>query len=244
MQDSNLLPFLRQRNALPIELIALQECSQNSAFRATIQPMKIVNLEDVGVEKAAKLAAKTLSKAGIVLYPTDTIYGLAVDALNTRALEKLRDLKGREKKKPISVIVPDVASIESYAILSEQAKHLASRYLPGPLTLVLPGIDKLPEELMLHGTLGIRVPNHPFTAALSKAFKRPYTATSANRSGLITGSTVREILEQFGSHIPHIDLVIDAGPLSGGIPSTVVSFTGERLNVLREGAISKEELQN
>lgn len=204
--------------------------------------MEIARLNETSTEEAAKKAAKVLTKGGLVLFPTDTIYGLAADATNPKALALLRELKGREKKKPISVIVPDIASIERYAITNDASRLLAERFLPGALTLVLSAKNTIPEELLLNGAIGIRIPDDPFCLALACAFGKPYTATSANKSGRETPATVREVLMQFGHQVNDITLAIDDGDRNGRKPSTVVTTVDGVPYVLREGAISKESL--
>ncbi|MEK7602104.1 MAG: L-threonylcarbamoyladenylate synthase [Patescibacteria group bacterium] len=204
--------------------------------------MKILQLHEVGVEAAAKEAALVLRKGGIVLYPTDTLYGLAVDAGNIPALTRLRELKGREKKKPISIVVKSHTVLEEYAELTEEAHTLAQRFLPGPLTLVVPARPAVAAELLLNGAVGLRIPNHPFTTAFSRIFGKPYTATSANRSGLISATSVAEAIEQFGPRVQEIDLVIDAGICENNTPSTVLIYQDGILRVLREGKMSREEL--
>ncbi|MDP3402902.1 MAG: L-threonylcarbamoyladenylate synthase, partial [bacterium] len=168
--------------------------------------------------------------------------GLAADATNPKALALLRELKGREKKKPISVIVPDIASIERYAITNDASRLLAERFLPGALTLVLSAKNTIPEELLLNGAIGIRIPDDPFCLALACAFGKLYTATSANKSGRETPATVREVLMQFGHQVNDIALAIDDGDRNGRKPSTVVTTVDGVPYVLREGAISKESL--
>jgi len=217
-------------------------CSHDTVFGDTIQPMEILRLSEVGIEHAAQKAAQVLKKGGLVLFPTDTIYGLAADATNPKALAKLRELKGREKKKPISVIVPDVASIETYAVLNDVSRSLAERFLPGALTLVMHATKNIPEELQLNGAIGIRIPNDPFCIALARIFGKPYTATSANKSGRETPVSVREVLTQFGHEVNTIALAIDDGDRNSKKPSTVVTTVDGVPYVLREGVLSREEL--
>lgn len=204
--------------------------------------MEIVRLNQGNFVGAVRLAADILTRGGVVLYPTDTLYGIAVDATNRSALEKLRDLKGRERKKPISIVVGDMAGIEAHAEVDSVARHFAKQYLPGALTLVLPGKPHLPEELMLNGTVGIRVPDDPFALALARAFGNPYTTTSANRSGLPTVAHPDGIVRQFGSLVPYIDLVIDAGERARAPGSTVMAFRNGEAVILREGVIPREKL--
>ncbi|MFZ1987962.1 MAG: L-threonylcarbamoyladenylate synthase [Minisyncoccia bacterium] len=204
--------------------------------------MQIIKLEEVGVEAAALRAAAVLAGGGIIVYPTDTLYGLGVNALDTKALEKLRTLKVRDKKKPVSILMPSIEAIEWHAELPPHAKDIAHRFFPGALTLVLPALPHLPQELTFNDTIGVRVPADIFSRALAEVFAHPVTATSANLSGMTTPTTIPEMLVHFGARIRDIDLLIDAGPRDAGVPSTVVTFVNGEPRILREGAISKAEL--
>lgn len=204
--------------------------------------MELIRLDGNNLQKAAKKAADVLKKGGIILYPTDTVYGLGVAAHNLMAIERLRSLKGRERKRPISVIVPDAASIEKYATLTPLAEKFALEHLPGPLTLVVPANATMPGALTLNGAIGMRVPNEPFCLALAKEFGKPYTTTSANMAGLATPNNVEDILQHFRMNIHEIDLVIDGGARLNPNPSTVVSCVGDTPYVLREGMLSRAQL--
>lgn len=204
--------------------------------------MEILRLSETSIEEAAKKAAKVLAKGGLVLFPTDTLYGIAADATNPKALTLLRTLKGREKKKPISIIVPNIASIETYAVFNDATRSLAERFLPGALTLVMQATNRIPEELLLNNAIGIRIPNDPFCLALARAFGKPYTATSANKSGRETPPSVRDVLSQFGHEVNDIALAIDDGDRNGKKPSTVVTTVDGVPYVLREGAIPSREI--
>lgn len=205
--------------------------------------MKIFEIKDAGVAKAAEEAAGVLRAGGIVLYPTDTVYGLAVDALNKEAVLKLQKLKGRDASKAISIVVRDREMAERYVRVSDKAVQLFDKFLPGPLTLVLPTINNELSSLSNNGTIGVRIPKNKFTQELSKVFENPYTTTSANLSGKPTLSTVEEIIKQLGEFSELIDVVIDDGVLGGNKPSTVVKISGENIEILREGALSKEDLE-
>ncbi|TAJ15996.1 threonylcarbamoyl-AMP synthase [Patescibacteria group bacterium] len=182
-----------------------------------------------------------LSEGGILLYPTDTIYGLGVDASNVEALKKLRALKGREEGKPISIVVADMAMAEEYAVVTPLARKIAEAFLPGKVTLILEAKPNVSEELTAgSGTVGIRIPNHLVCLNLARELGRPYTATSANVSDQETKKTPQEILEQFGEKAIHIARVIDTGELPESLPSTVVDARGLSPIVVREGAVDKE----
>lgn len=204
--------------------------------------MEIVRLKDKGVDYAVKKALAVLKKGGIIIYPTDTLYGLGVDARNGEALTRLKELKGREGKKPISVIVSDIKHMEACGVLTVEAKRLAATFLPGPLTLVVQAHPSMPTEIQLNGAIGLRIPKHEFCEKLARAYNGPITTTSANISGLPTKRTVEDIIWHFGKNISHVDLVIDAGELPESPPSTVVRCTDETPYVLREGAIPKAAL--
>lgn len=205
--------------------------------------MEIMRLSEVGTETAAEKAATVLRAGGIVLYPTDTLYGLGADALSDEAVTKVQKIKGRDEGKPIHAIVADLAMAKRYAVLNENALALA--FWPGPLTLIL---EKKPDVRTGIGrgldTFGVRVPNHPFCLALARGFGKPYTGTSANKSGEESKRTVGEIVAQLGNTADSIDLVIDAGELPPSLPSTIVDVhTGTR-HILRTGAIKEAEIRN
>lgn len=186
---------------------------------------------------------EVLKEGKILLYPTDTLYGLGVDATNAEAIAKLRKLKGREEGKPISIIVADMTMADEYAEVTPLAKKLAEAFLPGKLTLVLAVKDTLPSELTVGtGTVGIRIPNHVFCLNLARELGRPFTATSANVSDKEPQSSVSEILVQFGERATMIDRIVDSGELLESLPSTVVDARGEKPVILREGAIPEKEI--
>lgn len=186
---------------------------------------------------------QVLNQGGILLYPTDTLYGLGVDALNVEALKKLRALKGREEGKPISVVVSDMAMAEEYAVVTPLAKKLAEAFLPGKLTLVLEVKSVLPVELTAGtGTIGIRIPKNILCLGMARDLGRPFTATSANVSGEESLHSVPEILHQFGDRAKMIARSIDVGMLGVSLPSTILDVRGDTLRIIREGAISEEEI--
>jgi len=204
--------------------------------------MEIVRLTPDNLEEAAKKASEVLAAGGIVVYPTDTVYGLAVDALDMEALNRLKRLKGRDTKRPISIVVPDLKTMEECGTLNEAARAFASTHLPGPLTLVLPAHPYVPSELTLNGGVGVRIPNDPFCLTLARAYGRPFTTTSANQTHMTTPKTVTELVWHFGPRVSEIALIIDDGERAGGSGSTVVSCLEETPRILRQGVLSREEL--
>lgn len=205
--------------------------------------MQIIRLTGENLMEAAEMAARALSEGGIIIYPTDTLYGIGVNALDAEALNRLKRLKVREQKKPMSILVPSIEHIDRYGELSDAARLLAERHLPGALTLILPATTHAPREVQLNDAIGIRVPGDTFSRALAGLFKGPITATSANRAGISTPSDIAGILDHFGKDIEHLSIIIDGGPCGGGVSSTVVSFVhGDTPRILREGAIARKDL--
>ena len=175
----------------------------------------------------------------IVLYPTDTIYGLGVDATSPEMVQRLKELKGRGDEKHISIAVSDVEMLCEYAEVTPLAEKLIEKFLPGKLTLILNTRDLGFRHLANDGTIGVRIPAHAQTLELIQEFGKPITATSANVAGMPTEKNPQKILEQFGDRSAEITQVIDEGELPPSEPSTVVDARGEEVVVIREGAVSK-----
>jgi len=191
---------------------------------------------DAGIQAAVHV----LRAGGVVLYPTDTTYAMAANALDGNAVDRVFQIKGRDYSKPIHVIVRNIEQAAQLVQVNETARQLAAQFLPGALTLVLPLLPKsgIPPLLVAGaGTLGIRIPDHPVCAALSWALDFPITTTSANRSGMPNTYTIESVKQQFGDEMTGIDLILDAGQLDRGGVSTVVAIEGESVTLIREGAI-------
>jgi len=179
-------------------------------------------------------AARVLKSGGVVIYPTDTAYGVGVDATNINCIEKLYQIKGRNILKPTHVIVRDWKMIEKVAHINKLAKILYEKFMPGPITLILFKKNVFPNKLTANlTTIGVRIPNCKVTQQLSLAVAFPYTTPSEKKEG-------DQILQSLDSG--HIDLVLDAGILPFAKPSTMVDLTQDRINILRDGPISKEEI--
>ncbi len=183
-----------------------------------------------------QLAYETLDTGGIVLHPTSTSYGLAVDALNEDAVERLNNICNRHDK-PYIVLVKDIEDAKKYAHVNKTAKKLMEKYWPGPLTIVLNKKDSI-LDIVTAGqeTIALRQDSHEVTKAISNAYARPYTSTSANPSGGKTPYSIEEALEQFDEG--DIDLVIDVGELPPTTPSTIVDCSSTKPKILRTGAIA------
>lgn len=186
--------------------------------------------------QAAQKAAAVLRAGGVILYPTDTIYGLGADALSDEAVKKIYAIKGRDEGKPIHALVDSIETAERYADMGAYKEKVESLVLQ-PISWVCkkqPGINTGIAQTI--DTFGFRVPNNKFCLELARAFGGPITATSANKAGEPTLNTIEEILSQLGPGAEMIDLVIDAGALPPSLPSTVIAISGAEPTVLRQGA--------
>jgi L-threonylcarbamoyladenylate synthase len=185
-------------------------------------------------------AVRELTAGGVVVYPTDTVYGLGADATNPAAVERVRQLKGRDAKKPILALVADLAMLEAYAKVTPLARALAGRFLPGPLTLVLEARDdRLAAIQAADGSLGFRIPDHPTCTQLIQCFGKPITSTSVNRSGEPQARQVADMVQSLQLGVATVDCLLDAGELPVSAPSTVVDARGSEIQLLREGVITK-----
>jgi len=196
----------------------------------------VVNISDVGAAQAIARAAEALRDGRLVIVPTDTVYGIAADARSPAAVEHLFEAKGRRKDKPIPLLAASLGDVEEYgATMDAVEKRLAERFWPGPLTLVL-NVDRNGR----FSTEGFRVPADDATLELIRAAGGTLRVTSANSSGdppALTADAAERALGAF------VDLVLDAGPAPGGVPSTVVQVTAEGITILREGALDREQLE-
>jgi len=184
-------------------------------------------------------ARDVLNNGGLVVFPTDTVYGLAVLPYWKEYVERLYIVKRRDASRAIAVLISDVSDLDKVAISpGEVAIRLAGKFWPGPLTIVLPRHPDLPDALSVNPTIGVRVPDHPVAIKLLQA-TGPLAVTSANLSGSDNTNSAAEVLSQLDGRV---HLIIDGGPTPGGIPSTVVDCTVPKIQILRQGPISEEEL--
>ena len=186
-------------------------------------------------------AAVAALRAGeLVVFPTETLYGVGCDALNPHALESLRAVKQRGADKGVGVIVADAAMLHLLSDdVSARALLLGEVFWPGPLTILLPARADLPAPLVLDGTIGVRVSGHPIARQLARELGRPLAAPSANPAGLEPARDGAAARAYFG---PAVACYIDDGPIAGA-PSTLVD-PGPPLRIVREGAIARSALED
>jgi len=195
--------------------------------------MKILQITD---PKALDEASYILKNGGLVMHPTETCYGLAVDIFNEKALEKLYKVKGRDAEKPVSILVDSLGMAMEYGIFSEKALELAHEYWPGALSIVVPRKKELPDFLNKgEEFVSIRFSSESFITDVVKTFGGPITTTSANLAGM---PPLYEVdLDQLGKEVDQIDLVVEGGVLSQNKPSTLVRVEGDHVEVLRQGDV-------
>jgi len=193
----------------------------------------IIKLEDEFIdEKKLRETVDVLTKGGLVIVPTETVYGIVVNSLNKEAVKRLYEIKKRPLSKPFTIIIDSKERIEEFSKnIPRSAYKLIDKFWPGPLTIVLSNEKE---------TVGLRMPDHPFLLKLISEVDFPLYCPSANISGKNPPSTLDEALKDLDGYV---DLAIDGGPTSIGKESTVVDLTKEDFSVLREGAIPKEKIK-
>ena len=187
-------------------------------------------------------AAAILRAGGLVAVPTETVYGLAADATQERAVQANYDAKGRPETKPLNALVDGMPMVETVCRdIPGDAYRLAEAFWPGPLTMILWGNGALPSIVSAGGeTQGVRCPDHPDTLAVIQALGRPLACPSANLSGQPSPKSAEEVLAQLGGRI---DAVLDGGPCTVGVESTILDLTVTPYRILRRGGLSREAIE-
>ncbi len=193
--------------------------------------------------QAIKTAANAIRRGELVVFPTETVYGLAADALDECAVQKVFEAKGRDTKNPLPVQLPDVSELHRVASeIPDCALALAQTFWPGPLTLVLFKNENI-SNLVTAGKdkIGVRIPDHPVALALLRDLEGPIVATSANVSRKKPAVTAEQAVESLRHYVA---VVLDAGMCQLGVPSTVLDITVKPPQILRLGAVSREAIED
>lgn len=180
-------------------------------------------------------AIDIMAEGGVILYPTDTVYGLGANIFNNDAVRKIYEIKDRDESKPLSVLVSDMEGVELIAHLNRNSREVLNEWLPGPFTFILSKRSLVSPYVSASSKVGVRIPDYPIARYLASIF--PITTTSANKTGRDTLSNPNDILKQIGSDI---DLVIDVGELNSEAASTVIDLTDSKPSLVRRGIISKD----
>jgi L-threonylcarbamoyladenylate synthase len=187
-------------------------------------------------------AALAMKKSGLVIYPTDTVYGLGCDPFNVKAVEKVFKVKGERKSKPLPILASEMKAVERIAHMKKDAKKIAKKYWPGPLTLVVPKKPALPSIVTCNlESVGVRIPNHKVALQLITLCGGLIVGTSANKTGEKPPKTAQEAASQLGERV---DIVLDGGQAPLSQESSIVNLTSKTPKMIREGPIKLTHIMN
>jgi len=190
-------------------------------------------------EKNIAVASEIVRNGGLVVYPTETVYGLGCDPFNIQAVKRVFQVKG-DRKKPLPILASSIEYVEKIAYLSENAKCVATKFWPGPLTIVLHKKSSLPSIVTCNqDSVGVRIPRHDVAIRLIQLSNGLLVGTSANKTGKKPPKTAEAATEEIGKEV---DVILDGGPTIFGKSSTLVDFTSAQPKILREGLISLREI--
>lgn len=195
--------------------------------------MQVIDVTSGNFAKAVSTAVRALQR-GVLVCPTDTVYGLVADATNKKAVQKIFQIKGRKQNKPIPIFVKDLSMAKQLGHIDKDQEQFLKKVWPGKVTALLTSRHTLPKEVEVTDIIGLRIPDHPFIAAILEKLNRPLTGTSANIAGYPACSSSADVTKQFQRRKYQPDLLIDAGSLPKAKPSTVIDITGEERKTIRE----------
>jgi len=194
----------------------------------------------IAIDKIDEIV-EVLRRDGVIVYPTETFYGLGANGFSAKAIQKVYRLKKREAYKPLSVVISDVSMLDKIVSkIPSFFRPLISEFWPGPLTIILKASPEVPMELQGGGTIGVRLTGHTWVRSLVSRAHFPITATSANISGEKEISSAQKAKVLYKGKV---DLIVDGGVTQGIVPSTVVDMSGEEPRLVREGGISSSQLK-
>ncbi len=204
---------------------------------------KIYNWSENINENELDNCIEVLRNGGIVIFPTETVYGIGTNAYCEKSVEKIYEIKERPEEKPLSILVSNVNEISKYAIINNSMEEqIIKNFMPGPITIIL---EKRPEvfDYITSGknTIGIRIPDNKIILKILEALKLPIVAPSANISGHPSGIELNEILPDFENKV---DICIDGGKSELSESSTIVQVVDNEIKVLRQGKILKQDIEN
>lgn len=204
--------------------------------------MERLKISSKNLNLAINEVMKVIKKGGVIICPTDTVYGLMADATNEKAVKKVFQIKKRTFQKPIPLFVKDLKMAKRLAIINKNQEKFLKKFWPGKTTVILKAKNqKFPKGVVsVDKKIGLRIPNYKIINQLLLILKCPLTGTSANISGKPESTKIKEILNQFTNQKQKPDLILDTGNLKPSLPSTVIDL--ENLKILREGAFPKQEI--
>ncbi len=206
--------------------------------------MKTILLQEKNDGDVIRQSCDVLSHGGVIVYPTDTLYGLGADARNEDSIKRLFMLKKRPAHKPLPILVESITMAKKYAFIDEKQERILKKLWPGATTIIFE--KKQAVSSLISGgreTVGLRMPDSPFCLRLIHELGGPITGTSANISGEAGSTSLVPIIEQFTAHSRFPDLIIDAGTLPDSPPSTIIDCSSPHPKILRIGPVSAEKLK-
>jgi L-threonylcarbamoyladenylate synthase len=200
---------------------------------------KIISIDSVKPDmKVLKEAVNVMNRGGLIIYPTETCYGIGADATNMGSIEKIYEIKSRDKSKPIPILVSNLEMIKKYGIITKKIEVLANKFMPGPLSIITRKIRPV-SDADQEG-ISFRISSHPVALQLVKLLKKPITTTSANISSQPSIYEIKKVIKTFENKV---DMIIDYGNLPRTEPSTCVDMAREgNVKIVREGPISSESI--
>jgi L-threonylcarbamoyladenylate synthase len=202
--------------------------------------MLIIRPKKGNIGKIVKNTAESIKQGKVIIFPTDTVYGLICDATNKKSVQELFKIKGRKKKKAVPIFVKDIAMAKKIVVINKNQEKFLKKYWPGKVTAVLKTINKR-QEIKIYGvdkkTIALRVPGYKIIDALFEKLNRPLTGTSANFSGKPESTKIEDVIGQFWGRKLQPDLVIDIGNLKKSRPSTIIDLTTHKIKILRQGEV-------
>jgi L-threonylcarbamoyladenylate synthase len=182
--------------------------------------------------------AAAIRRGELVVYPTDTLYGIGTYAFDEKAIRSLYSVKGRPSEKGIPILLADATNLDRVARdVPQIVQELIERFWPGPLTLIVPKQDSLPPSISVNPGVAVRIPDNETARAVIRAAGGAVATSSANRSGHPPAQTAEQALAELGDAV---SIVLDGGPTGKSVPSTIVDCTAKRMRILRQGPISEE----
>ncbi len=198
---------------------------------------KIFDWKENIKEEELQEVEETLKNGGIVIFPTDTVYGIGCNCFSKKAIKRIFDVKSRPEKKPINVLTDKVEKIENVTKnIKKEEKEIINKYMPGAVTIVLDKKEDVP-DILTSGldTIGVRIPNNKIALEILKKFENPLATTSVNISGNLPGLEINDFIKEFENKV---DIIIDGGKTKIGVASTIVRVDeNSEINILREGNI-------
>jgi len=207
--------------------------------------MERLKVSPKNLDEILKKAMKVIRQGGVIVCPTDTVYGLIADAKNKKAVKKIFKIKKRKEEKPIPIFVRDLKMAKSLVLINKFQEKLLKKVWPGKITVILKA-KRLAKKIFpksiisSENKIGLRIPNYKIINRLLRILNRPLTGTSANISGKPPSTKIKEILKQFKNQKYKPDLILDAGNLKLSLSSTIIDL--ENFKIFREGKISKEKI--